>query len=56
MEADNLDPGLKVLEFNLGRYMIAEKCYGTGGWVSHTTGNIWGHAAQVRDILCGMFA
>ncbi len=34
---------------------IAEKCYGTGGWVSHTTGNIWGHAAPVGDIMWGMF-
>ncbi len=24
---------------------IAKRVYGTNGWVSHTTGNIWGHAA-----------
>ena len=39
---------------NAGRE-IAARCYGTGGWISHTTGNIWGHAAPVGDIMWGTF-
>ncbi len=35
---------------------IARLCYGTGGWVSHTTGNIWGHAAPYGGIRYGMYA
>lgn len=34
---------------------IARRVYGTGGWVSHTTGNIWGHAAPVGDLEWGLF-
>ncbi len=123
MKSGEVDPGLKVLAFNLGRYMIisssrpgtlpanlqgvwnnfkrspwngnyqsninlqliymptgpvnliecqepyidwiedlslpgkeiARLCYGTGGWVSHTTGNIWGHAAPRGSLRWGMF-
>ncbi len=35
---------------------IARRCYGTDGWVSHTTGNIWGHAAPSGGIRYGMYA
>ncbi len=35
---------------------IARRCYNTGGWVSHTTGNIWGHAAPEGGIRYGMYA
>jgi alpha-L-fucosidase 2 len=34
---------------------IAKRVYGTGGWVSHTTGNIWGHAAPIGDHPWGMY-
>lgn len=34
---------------------VARRLYGTGGWVSHTTGNIWGHAAPVGDHPWGMY-
>ncbi len=34
---------------------IAKRVYGTNGWVSHTTGNIWGHAAPVGGHPWGMF-
>jgi alpha-L-fucosidase 2 len=44
-----------INDLSLAGRQIAEKCYGTGGWVSHTTGNIWGHAAPVGDIMWGMF-
>jgi alpha-L-fucosidase 2 len=44
-----------IKDLSLAGKKIAEKCYGTGGWVSHTTGNIWGHAAPVGDIMWGMF-
>jgi len=39
---------------NSGRE-IARRVYGTGGWVSHTTGNIWGHAAPIGDHPWGMY-
>lgn len=34
---------------------IARRVYGTNGWVSHTTGNIWGHAAPIGNHPWGMF-
>jgi alpha-L-fucosidase 2 len=34
---------------------VAKHVYGTGGWVSHTTGNIWGHAAPIGDHPWGMY-
>ena len=34
---------------------IARRVYGSHGWVSHTTGNIWGHAAPVGDHPWGMY-
>lgn len=34
---------------------IAELCYGTGGWVSHSTGNIWGHASPRGSLSWGMY-
>lgn len=33
----------------------AEAYYGTEGWVSHTTGNIWGFTAPGSDILWGLY-
>jgi|WetSurMetagenome_2_1015567.scaffolds.fasta_scaffold01189_6 alpha-L-fucosidase 2 len=34
---------------------IAGRIYGTHGWVSHTTGNIWGHASPIGDHPWGMY-
>lgn len=34
---------------------VAQRVYGTDGWVSHTTGNIWGHAAPVGNMRWGMY-
>jgi alpha-L-fucosidase 2 len=34
---------------------IARRIYGSDGWVSHTTGNIWGHAAPIGDHPWGMY-
>ena len=34
---------------------VARLVYGTDGWVSHTTGNIWGHVAPVGDIMWGTY-
>ncbi len=34
---------------------IAKQIYGTNGWVSHTTGNIWGHAAPIGGHPWGMY-
>lgn len=34
---------------------VAKRIYGTDGWVSHTTGNIWGHAAPIGGHPWGMF-
>ncbi len=34
---------------------IAKRIYGTNGWVSHTTGNIWGHAAPIGGHPWGMY-
>jgi alpha-L-fucosidase 2 len=34
---------------------VARRVYGTNGWVSHTTGNIWGHAAPIGSHPWAMF-
>lgn len=34
---------------------VAQRVYGSNGWVSHTTGNIWGHAAPMGDHPWGMY-
>lgn len=34
---------------------VARLVYGTAGWVSHTTGNIWGHAAPSGGIPWGVY-
>jgi alpha-L-fucosidase 2 len=34
---------------------IAERVYGTAGWVSHTTGNIYGHAAPTGALSYGVY-
>lgn len=34
---------------------IAARVYGTDGWVSHTTGNIWGHAAPIGGMSWGLY-
>jgi len=34
---------------------VAKRVYGTNGWVSHTTGNIWGHAAPIGSHPWGMY-
>ncbi len=34
---------------------VAMLVYGTRGWVSHTTGNIWGHAAPIGGHPWGMY-
>ncbi len=34
---------------------IARRCYGTAGWVSHSTGNIWGHAAPDNHLCYGLY-
>jgi alpha-L-fucosidase 2 len=38
-----------------GREM-ARRIYGTNGWISHTVGNIWGHAAPVGNHPWGMYS
>ncbi len=35
---------------------VAKRVYGTNGWISHTTGNIWGHAAPIGDHPWGMYS
>lgn len=35
---------------------IAQRVYGTNGWISHTIGNIWGHAAPIGGIKWGMYS
>jgi len=35
---------------------IARRVYGTNGWISHTTGNIWGHAAPIGNHPWGMYS
>ena len=34
---------------------VAKAYYGTDGWVSHTTGNIWSYAAPGASMLWGMY-
>ena len=34
---------------------VAKRVYGTNGWVSHTTGNIWGHAAPIGNHPWAMY-
>ena len=34
---------------------VANAYYDTDGWVSHTTGNIWGYASPGSDMLWGMY-
>jgi alpha-L-fucosidase 2 len=34
---------------------VAKSYYGTRGWVSHTTGNIWGYAAPGRGLSWGIY-
>lgn len=34
---------------------VARSYYGTEGWVSHTTGNIWGYTSPGADMLWGMY-
>jgi alpha-L-fucosidase 2 len=40
---------------NSGRE-VAQRVYGTNGWISHTTGNIWGHAAPWGSHPWGMYS
>lgn len=35
--------------------ITAREYYGTKGWVSHSTGNIWGHTVPGDDILWGLY-
>lgn len=35
---------------------VAKRVYGTNGWISHTTGNIWGHAAPIGGHPWGMYS
>lgn len=44
-----------IRDLSLPGAEIARLCYGTGGWVSHSTGNIWGHAAPRGDIMWGTY-
>ncbi len=34
---------------------VAKRVYGTNGWISHTTGNIWGHAAPWGSHPWGLY-
>jgi alpha-L-fucosidase 2 len=34
---------------------VAKRVYGTEGWVSHSTGNIWGHAAPIGGLSWGLY-
>lgn len=34
---------------------IAQRVYGTKGWVSHTTGDIWGHAAPIGELPWALY-
>ena len=45
-----------IKDLSLSGHEIARQCYGTGGWVSHTTGNIWGHAAPDGGLSYGVYA
>ena len=44
-----------IEDLSLSGREIARRCYGTGGWVSHAIGNIWGHAAPMGGIQWGMY-
>ena len=44
-----------IKDLSKSGYEIAKRCYGTDGWVSHTTGNIWGHAAPDGGISYGVY-
>ena len=35
---------------------IAKRVYGSNGWISHTIGNIYGHAAPVGSLIWGMYS
>lgn len=35
--------------------LVAERAYGTRGWVSHATGNIWGHAAPAGSLSWALY-
>jgi alpha-L-fucosidase 2 len=35
---------------------IARRIYGTNGWISHTVGNIWGHATPIGNHPWGMYS
>ena len=35
---------------------VAKRVYGTSGWVSHATGNIWGHAAPIGELPWGLYS
>ena len=35
---------------------VAKRIYGTNGWISHTTGNIWGHAGLFGSHPWGMYS
>jgi len=35
---------------------VAKRVYGTDGWISHTVGNIWGHAAPIGGHPWGMYS
>ncbi|MFM7186456.1 MAG: glycosyl hydrolase family 95 catalytic domain-containing protein, partial [Armatimonadota bacterium] len=36
-------------------HAVAKAYYGTNGWVTNATGNIWGHAANGLDLEWGLF-
>ncbi|MDX1284004.1 MAG: hypothetical protein R3182_03285, partial [Draconibacterium sp.] len=35
---------------------VAKRIYGTNGWISHTVGNIWGHAGLIGNHPWGMYS
>jgi len=35
---------------------VAKRIYGTNGWISHTVGNIWGHAGLIGSHPWGMYS
>ncbi|MDX1286407.1 MAG: glycoside hydrolase N-terminal domain-containing protein, partial [Draconibacterium sp.] len=35
---------------------VANRIYGTNGWISHTVGNIWGHAGLIGNHPWGMYS
>lgn len=36
--------------------MTAKAYYGTEGWVSHATGNVWGYTAPGTDLMWGLYS